>query len=124
MKKYISLVLLVGLIACHKDEQLSVNPDPALGPVIEATGRLSNYAAVDGCEVLLTIQKDSATYTEYAISEKSDSLVKHYLVYERGYADLKATFRFQPTNRKKDVLCGFLGFKPFDEAVLLSIKPL
>ncbi|WP_020604110.1 hypothetical protein [Spirosoma spitsbergense] len=124
MKKHLALFLIAGLLSCHKDEPVTINPDPALGSVVEATGRLSNYAAIDGCGILLTIQKDSVTFNEYAISEKSDSLVKHYLVYERGYADLKATFQFQHTNRKKDVQCGWAGFKPFDEVLLLSIKPI
>jgi hypothetical protein len=120
MKTLITLLLLIGILACHKDE---ITPLPNLGPVLEATGTLSDYSAVDGCGLRFLVERSSGGTDEYAVSDSSDTVVKKYVVYTNGVADLKATVRFQQTGHKKNVLCGFAGFKPFDEIVILSINP-
>ncbi|MGF7218414.1 hypothetical protein GGR92_004591 [Spirosoma lacussanchae] len=123
MKKALVFFLLIGLGACSESSQLTVQPDPLLGPVQEADGTLSDQAAVDGCGLLLSIKRNASTTDQYAVSDSSLALVKQYLVYSYAVAKLNATVRFQQTGRKKEVLCGFAGFKPFDEVLILSIKP-
>lgn len=123
MKKIIALSLIAGALSCHKDEQTTIKPNPGLGPVQEAEGTLSDYGAVDGCRLRLSIERGSNMTDQYAISDSSTTLIKQYVVYTNSIANVKATVRFQLTGQKKEVLCGFAGFKPFDEAFILSIKP-
>lgn len=123
MNKPFAILLMMAFLSCHEIDQKTVPPDPALEPEEEAEGVITDYAAVDGCGLSLEIPKDSATTIRYAISDRSKDLVQRYVTYTNATAELKATVRFQRTNQKKDVLCGWVGNKPFDEVLLLSIKP-
>ena len=123
MKKSLILFLLSSVLACHKDEPFAIEPDPVLGPVKEATGALSNAAAVDGCGLLFSVERDSLRNDDYAIDKRSASLASQFLVYERGIAKRNVVIKFQQTNRRGEVLCGFSGVQLFDELLILSIKP-
>lgn len=121
MKQYILLLLITALFACGKKDH-TLPPDPVLGPVLEAKGKLSDYAPVDGCGLHLVIQKDTTKQIDYAISDKSALLIKPYIVYKNGVLDVPVMVQFQQTGRKKDVFCGWVGNTPFDEVLILSIK--
>ncbi|MBC3784249.1 hypothetical protein [Spirosoma utsteinense] len=116
-------ILIISAISCTKPDEVVVKPIPDLGPVYEVQGTLSDYAAVDGCGLRLSIEQDSVTTNEYGISDQSAPLIQKYVTYTNAVAHLKATVRFQHTGQTKKVLCGFSGLKPFKEVVLLSIHP-
>ena len=121
MKRYTLFLLITALFACGKKDQ-NLPPDPALGPVLEATGKLYDYAPVDGCGLHLIIPKDATKQTDYAISDKSAAIIKPYIVYKNGVLDVPVMVQYQQTGRKKDVFCGWVGNTPFDEVLILSIK--
>lgn len=123
MKKLVALLLMAGALSCQKNEQITVEPNPTLGPVQEVNGTLSDYAAVDGCGLLLFVERSSTNTDEYALSDSSATLVKQYVAYTNGVAKVNVTVRFQLTGQQKKVSCGFSGLKPFDEVAILSIKP-
>lgn len=123
MKKLFALLLVASTLSCRKNEDITIQPDPKLGPVQEAEGTLSDYGAVDGCSLRFIVERSAAVTDEYAISDSSTAVVKQYVVYTNAVANMKATVRFQQTSRRKNVSCGWAGPKPLDEIVILSIKP-
>lgn len=116
-------LLIVSAFSCGKMDEVMIKPVSDLGTVYEVQGTLSDYAAVDGCGLLLSVKQDSTNTNNYSISSQSAPLIQKYVIYTNSVASLKATVRFQLTGQTKDVLCGFAGFKPFKEVVVLSIKP-
>ncbi|SOD95578.1 hypothetical protein [Spirosoma fluviale] len=124
MKNVLLFVSLFSFASCNKsDAVIQVEPQLNTGPVLEAEGSFTDYSAVDGCNLLLSIPKSSTTTSQYALSDESVRLVKPYIVYVNAVADVKATVRYQLTGRTKGVFCGWASSKPFDEITILSINP-
>lgn len=124
MKKLLPFLLLLSILSCHKDDKLAIDPDPVLGSVEEATGKLSNAAAVDGCGLLFSVRKDSLRNDDYAINERSVDLANQFLVYKQGIATRDVIIKFQRTNNIVEARCGFSGLQKFNEILLLSVKPI